>query len=139
MRQLDDDIFDLIGARVVEECERRGVDGVFAMIDMLTPYTWSKPRWMLCRRDSIIDQASDGNTYNLLAIVFAKLAAIVGDKDRTVSGGVVKIIGEVPYMGGLRSANRRFIYAFSGASPEVDDEIVRIAEAHHKSFKESWN
>ena len=128
MKLLDDPTFMLISEEVLKECVKRNVDGVFAMMSANTA-DWGL-YYRLIRRVGPIDQASDGNRYNLMAIAFSKLSFVMAHHRN--SGGKTDIIGEFPYMGGRISEDKEVIYAFSGATEDVDDTICRIAEEFHK-------
>ncbi|MBI4158355.1 MAG: hypothetical protein HY505_01925 [Candidatus Yanofskybacteria bacterium] len=128
MKLLDEATFTLISEEVVKECREKDVDGVFAMMSANTA-DWGL-YWRLVRRVGPIDQASDGNRYNLMAIAFSKLSFVMAHHRN--SGGETNIIGELPYAGGRLSEDREVIYAFSGAAEEVDDEICKAAEEFHK-------
>ena len=130
MKLLDDPTFMLISEEVLKECVKRNVDGVFAMMSANTA-DWGL-YYRLIRRVGPIDQASDGNRYNLMAIAFSKLSFVMAHHRN--SGGKTDTIGEFPYMGGRISEDRGVIYAFSGATEDVDDTICRIAEEFHKSL-----
>ena len=113
-------VFRHIKSRVVKECERLGIDGVFVMAlsdpEML--------RWAYIRRDDGLDNASDGRKYNLLAIAFAKVAYVLM---HDAPSGQVLYEGEVPYRGGIHSEFGDPVFAFSGGTEDQDVEIVRIA------------
>ena len=128
MKILDGATFTLISEEVLKECQKRNVDGVFAMMSANT-HDWGV-YYRLIRRVGPIDQASDGNRYNLMAIAFSKLSFVMAHHRN--SGGQTEIIGELSYMGGRVSEDREIIYAFSGAAEEVDDEICKVAEEFHK-------
>jgi hypothetical protein len=130
MKILDEATFTLISEKVLEECQERNVDGVFAMMSANT-HDWVA-YWRLIRRVGPIDQASDGNRYNLMAIAFSKLSFVMAHHRN--SGGQTNVIGELPYIGGRQSEDKEVIYAFSGAAEEVDDEICKVAEEFHKTL-----
>lgn len=130
MKLLDEATFTLISEEVLKECRERNVDGVFAMMSGNT-HDWGV-YYRLIRRVGPIDQASDGNRYNLMAIAFSKLSFVMAHHRN--SGGQTDTIGELPYMGGRVSEDKEVIYAFSGAAEEVDDEICKIAEEFHKTL-----
>lgn len=130
MKLLDEATFTFISHEVLEECGRRNVDGVFAMMAADTS-AWTA-YYRLIRRVSPIDQASDGNRYNLMAIAFSKLSFVMAHQRN--SGDKTDVIGELPYKGGRESEDREVIYAFAGAEEEVDDEICKFAEEFHKTL-----
>ena len=126
-------LFETISRKVLEECRRRNVDGVFALMSGNTAN--SAVYYQLIRRVGPIDQASDGNCYNLMAIAFSKLSFVMAHHRN--SGGQTSIIGELPYMGGRISEDREVIYAFSSAEEKVDDEICKVAEEYYKWIAEA--
>ena len=133
MKQLDDDTFERIAARIVEECGRRGIQGTFAMVELSTPYSRSTIRWQLVLMESVLrlNRPSKQDS-NSLAIVLAKLAMVIAHMENT--GGETNIRGEVPWKGGRISADRKFGYAFSGGTQEEDDELMQFAGLFHASL-----
>jgi hypothetical protein len=128
-----DNSFYLILQEVQKECVRQKVNGVFAMVNMSTSSGMRDIQWAPVLRISLIDLASDGQKYNLLAIALSKLSTVMTGREES-GGPTAEYIGEVPYKGGRRSADRQFAYAFSGAEEDIDDEIIRFAEEFHKTL-----
>jgi hypothetical protein len=127
---LSKDLYDRIATRVVEECAKRGLNGVFAMQEL----TSFRIYYSFVRMVKPMRQGVKGKRdANFLAIALAKLAmVIVHERD---TGYETMVIGEVPFAGGRLSKDRRFAYAFSGASPEEDAEIAEFAEDFHRSLR----
>jgi hypothetical protein len=130
----EDDVFFRVGARIVEECGRRGIQGTFAMVDLVTAYTRSQIRWMMVGTISPLKLNRPGKEdSNSLAIVLTKLAMVIAHQCHT--GVEAPLKGEVPWKGGRISEDREFGYAFSGGTADEDDELMQLAEEFHKSLK----
>jgi hypothetical protein len=130
MKDMSDDLFVAVRDYVIEECAKRGIDGVFAMCEIASPV--SKVYYACVQRDSPLDNASDGRFYNLAAIAWSKISVVVSH--RVPSGGYSKYEGETNYRGGILSKDGRFAYAFSGATEDQDVEIAKVAYNFHKAL-----
>jgi hypothetical protein len=130
MKSIDTPAFRLILLEVAKKCEELGIDGVFAVSENVGPWWNNVIHFSQVRRIEFLDDASDGNKYNLLAIVFAKIAFVISH--RKESEGKVLYEGEVPYRGAIISENRNFVYAFAGGTEDQDVEIARMAKDFHK-------
>jgi hypothetical protein len=115
---------------VWDECLKRGVDGVFAMSENLQAA--GPIHWMLIRRESPLDPASDGKNYNLLAIALSKLSIALMHGNIPAEGP--RWIGETEFRGFLRSEDTGCSYAFSGGTEDQDLEIVQEAERFHAAL-----
>jgi hypothetical protein len=128
MKRMDEDeVYERISDRVVEECGRRGINGVFAMADRFHRIRYT---YVLLNNLVRLDK-DDGLRYNLLCCVLSKIGIVLSY--RRNSGGD-SCVGEVPFMGGRLSKDGEFAYAFSGASQEEDDDLMQFAEQFHASL-----
>jgi hypothetical protein len=131
MREMSEDLFRAVCQHVKEECERRGIDGVFAMGQITSPMT--RAFYEFIRRDTPLDHATNGRFYNLAAIALSKMSVVIAWGHP--SGGESKYEGETSYRGGIPSEDGRFAYAFSGATEDEDVQVAQSAYEFHKSLQ----
>lgn len=130
MKDMSDELFVVIRNYVIDECAKRGIDGVFAMCEVTSPVT--KAYYAFVRRETPLEHASDGGFYNLAAIALSKISVVLAWG--IPSGGGSKYEGETHYRGGILSPEGRFAYAFSGATEYQDVEIATLAGEFHRSL-----
>lgn len=129
MKRLDPGLFQTLLDAVTVDARRHGIGGFIIVADLVT----STAMFALVNTDTPLRiGVPDKNDANFAAIAGAKFGKVFAHKAN--SGGKTTIVGEQPFMGGRLSQDGEFVYAFSGAPEEVDDELMQIAEKLHQQF-----
>lgn len=129
MRRIDPQLFQKMVEAVTADAKDRGVSGFILVADLVT----STAMFALVNTNTPLRiGVPDKNDANFAAIAGAKFGKVLAHKAN--SGGETTIVGEHSFMGGRISQNGEFVYAFSGAPQEVDDELMQLAETLHQEL-----